>query len=181
MDIEDRSKVKEYIINKYGPNHFAVLGSFNTFKIKAAVKDLCRVMGTNMDYTALNVMTSTMFFKEGVDANFEEIFKTALINPMFYNFVQENPKIVNAIYWLLDCPKSSSIHPCGTLSIPEDEDIFDKFPLFYQDGEYVLDWTGPEIDNLGYVKNDLLGLSQLVFFKDILRLIKENRGRCRYL
>ena len=49
-------------------------------------------MGTSMDYAALNVMTSTMFFKEGVDANFEEIFRTALTNSMFYNFVQENPK-----------------------------------------------------------------------------------------
>ena len=176
MDVEDREKVKQYIINKYGEEQFSLLGSYNTFKIKAAIKDLCRVIGTNMDYAALNVMTSTMFFKEGVDANFEEIFKTALTNSMFYNFVQENPKIVNAMYWLLDTPKSASVHPCGTLSIPKDESIFNDFPLSLQEGEYMCEWTGPELDTMGFVKNDLLGLAQLGFIKNILTLIKEHRG-----
>lgn len=176
MDVEDREKVKQFIINKYGEEQFSLLGSYNTFKIKAAIKDLCRVMGTNMDYAALNVMTSTMFFKEGVDANFEEIFKTALTNSMFYNFVQENPKIINTMYWLLDTPKSASVHPCGVLSIPKDESIFNDFPLSLQEGEYMCEWTGPELDTMGFVKNDLLGLAQLGFIKNILTLIKENRG-----
>ena len=176
MDVEDRKKVKQYIIKKYGEEQFSLLGSYNTFKIKAAIKDLCRVMGTSMDYAALNVMTSTMFFKEGVDANFEEIFRTALTNSMFYNFVQENPKIVNAMYWLLDTPKSASVHPCGTLLIPKDESIFNDFPLSLQEGEYMCEWTGPELDTMGFVKNDLLGLAQLGFIKNILTLIKEHRG-----
>lgn len=176
MDVEDREKVKQYIINKYGEEQFSLLGSYNTFKIKAAIKDLCRVMGTNMDYAALNVMTSTMFFKEGADAFFEEIFKTALTNSMFYNFVQENPKIINAMYWLLDTPKSASVHPCGTLSIPKNESIFNDFPLSLQEGEYMCEWTGPELDTMGFVKNDLLGLAQLGFIKNIITLIKENRG-----
>lgn len=175
MDVEDREKVKQYIIKKYGEEQFSLLGSYNTFKIKAAIKDLCRVMGTNMDYAALNVMTSTMFFKEGVDANFEEIFRTALTNSMFYNFVQENPKIVNVMYWLLDTPKSASVHPCGTLSIPKDESIFNDFPLSLQEGEYMCEWTGPELDTMGFVKNDLLGLAQLGFIKNILTLIKEHK------
>ena len=177
MDVEDREKVKQYIIKKYGEEQFSLLGSYNTFKIKAAIKDLCRVMGTSMDYAALNVMTSTMFFKEGVDANFEEIFRTALTNSMFYNFVQENSKIVNAMYWLLDTPKSASVHPCGTLSIPKDESIFNNFPLLLQEGEYMCEWTGPELDTMGFVKNDLLGLTQLGFIKNILTLIKEHRGK----
>ena len=53
MDVEDREKVKQYIIKKYGEEQFSLLGSYNTFKIKAAIKDLCRVMGTSMDYAAL--------------------------------------------------------------------------------------------------------------------------------
>lgn len=176
MDIADREKVKKYIIDKYGEEQFSLLGSYNTFKIKAAIKDLARVVGTNMDYAALNVMTNTMFFKEGLDAYFEEVFKTALNNPMFYKFIQENPKIINAMYWILDTPKSASVHPCGTLSIPKDESIFEAFPLSIQEGEYMCEWTGPELDSMGFVKNDLLGLAQLGFFQNILKLIKEHRG-----
>lgn len=176
MDISDRERVKQFIINKYGEEQFSLLGSYNTFKIKAAVKDLARVVGTNMEYSALNIMTSTMFFKEGVDAYFEEVFKAALDNSMFYNFVQENPKIINCMYWMLDTPKSSSVHPCGVLSIPKEESIFNDFPLVLQEGEYMCEWTGPELDELGFVKNDLLGLAQLKFFENILKLIKEKKG-----
>ena len=75
MDILDRERVKQFIINKYGEEQFALLGSYNTFKIKAAVKDLAGVIGTNMEYSAINIMSGTIFFKEGVDAYFEEVFK----------------------------------------------------------------------------------------------------------
>lgn len=34
----DRDKVKQFVINKYGIEQFALLGSYNTFKIKAAIK-----------------------------------------------------------------------------------------------------------------------------------------------
>lgn len=176
MDVSDREKVKQYIINKYGKEQFALLGSYNTFKIKAALKDLARVVGTKMDYAALNVMTNTMFFKEGVDAYFEEVFKCALDNSMFYNFCQENPKIINIMYWLLDTPKSASVHPCGTLSIPKEENIFKDFPILEQEGELMVQWTGPELDAYGFVKNDLLGLSQLTFFQEILKSIKQKRN-----
>lgn len=176
MDISDREKVKEFVINKYGIEQFALLGSYNTFKIKAAIKDLARVMGTNMDYAAINIMTSYMFFKEGVDAFFEEVFKCASDNSMFYDFIQNNKKIINTMYWILDAPKSASVHPCGTLSIPANESIFEDFPLIEQDGEYMCEWTGPELDSLGFVKNDLLGLAQLVFFSDILNLIKQHKN-----
>ena len=175
MDISDRERVKQFIINKYGEEQFALLGSYNTFKIKAAVKDLARVIGTNMEYAAINIMSNTIFFKEGVDAYFEEVFKTALNNSMFYSFVQENSKIVNCMYWMLDTPKSSSVHPCGVLSIPAEESIFDDFPLSLQKGEYMCEWTGSELDELGFVKNDLLGLAQLEFFENILKLIKDEK------
>lgn len=176
MDISDRDKVKQFVIDKYGIEQFALLGSYNTFKIKAAIKDLTREVGTNMDYNEINEMTTFLFFKEGVDAFFEEVFKTGLNNKKFYEFIQENPKIVNIMYWILDTPKSASVHPCGTLSIPADESIFEDFPLLYQDGEYMCEWTGPELDALGFVKNDLLGLAQLVFFTEILKLIKQHKG-----
>lgn len=176
MDISDREKVKQFVIDKYGIEQFALLGSYNTFKIKAAIKDLTREVGTNMNYEEVNSMTTFLFFKEGVDAFFEEVFKTGLNNKAFYDFIQENPKIINVMYWILDTPKSASVHPCGTLSIPADESIFEDFPLLYQDGEYMCEWTGPELDALGFVKNDLLGLAQLVFFTDILKLIKEHKG-----
>lgn len=176
MDVQDREKVKQFIIKKYGNEQFSLLGSYNTFKIKAAIKDLNRVVGSNLDYAALNILTNTMFFKEGLDANFEEVFKTALDNSMFYDFVQRNPKIINYMYWILDTPKSASVHPCGTLSIPKEESVFTNFPLVEQGGELMCEWTGAELDSLGFVKNDLLGLSQLDFFANIISLIKENRG-----
>ena len=101
MDISNREKVKQFVIDKYGIEQFALLGSYNTFKIKAAIKDLTREVGTNMNYEEVNSMTTFLFFKEGVDAFFEEVFETGLNNKAFYDFIQENPKIINVMYWTL--------------------------------------------------------------------------------
>lgn len=60
-----------------------------------------------------------------------------LIIQWFYDFIQNNKKIINTMYWILDTPKSASVHPCGTLSIPANESIFEDFPLIEQDGEYM--------------------------------------------
>lgn len=177
MDLSDRDKTKQFIIEKYGEEQFSLLGSYNTFKIKAALKDLNRVVGSDLDYAALNVLTSTLYFKENTDSEFEEIFREALDNQMFYDYIQDNPKIINAMFWLLDTPKSSSVHPCGTLSIPAEESIFEEFPLSDQEGECMCEWTGPELDTLGFVKNDLLGLAQLSFFENILSLVKKYENK----
>ena len=142
IDIENREDVKRYLISKYGKERFCIIGSYNTFKIKAGIKDLSRVMGTNLDYSALNILTSTLFFKDGKDAYFEEIFKTGLENSFFKTFIQDNSKLINALYWMIDTPKSSSIHPCATMLVPEDEDIFDIFPLYIQGEEFICEWEG---------------------------------------
>lgn len=177
LDIENREEVKQYLISKYGRERFTVIGSYNTFKIKAGVKDLSREVGTNMDYAALNAMTNTLFFKEGKDAYFEEVFKAAQENSFFKNFVLQNPKIIRYLFWLLDTPKSTSIHPCACMLIPDDEkDIFDYFPMFEQKGEFVCEWEGAEVEAEGFLKEDLLGLQALEFLHNICNLIKENKG-----
>lgn len=177
LDIEDREEVKQYLISKYGRERFTVIGSYNTFKIKAGVKDLARVVGTNLDYAALNALTNRLFFKEGSDAYFEEIFRTAQTNSFFKEFIFENPKLINSLYWIIDTPKTSSIHPCACMLIPDDEkDIFDYFPMFKQKEEFVCEWEGGELDELGFLKEDLLGLSQLEFLHNICNLIKKNKN-----
>lgn len=173
LDIENREEVKQYLIQKYGRDKFAVIGSYNTFKIKAGLKDLARVLGTNLDYSALNILTSTLFFKEGMDAFFEEIFRTGSDNSFFKDFIQNNGKLINTLFWIIDTPKSSSIHPCACMLVPSDEDIFDNFPMFSQEEEFVCEWEGSELDDLGFLKEDLLGLAQLSFFHHILSLVKE--------
>ena len=176
MDVSDREKIKKFIVRKYGLEQFAILGSYNNFLIKSGIKDLGKYAGANMSYSELNYMTNNMFFKEGKDAHFEELFKTAMSNKTLYTFIQENPNIVNSLYWLLDTPKSNSAHPCGVLSIPATESIFSSFPLVLQGDEYMCEWTGPELDELGFVKNDLLGLNQLNFFENTINLIKKHKG-----
>ena len=37
------------------------------------------------------------------------------------------------------------------------------------------EWNGLNSNELGFVKNDLLGLAQLEFFENILKLIKDEK------
>lgn len=46
----------------------------------------------------------------------------------------------------------------------------------YTKGLVVTDWEGSEVEEAGFLKEDVLGIIQLDKFEEMLRLIKENHG-----
>jgi DNA polymerase-3 subunit alpha len=65
--------------------------------------------------------------------------------------------------------------------LPDDKDIYHWIPVrkvLLEDGQTVLvsEWEGSEIENIGLLKEDLLGITQLDIIGQTVRLIKEETG-----
>jgi len=72
----------------------------------------------------------------------------------------------------------TSFHPCATIIIPKEEGtIFDNIPTRKDGNAIISEFQGPDLEGMGYLKEDLLALLQLDKFERMLGLIKENTNK----
>jgi len=173
-----RKEVVGYIENKYGKDFVCNVGTHTTLKIKSGLKDLVKIKFGGSKYKEVNYLTKSMYFKENKEGNWEELFIAAQKNSSVKNFIKENPHLINDLLLLMKQPKAASIHPCATIILPKykNETLYNHIPLKLHDGLLVSEWEGPELEEAGYLKEDILGLHQLDKIKFILDQIKEEKG-----
>lgn len=165
----DRAKVKAYIEERFGKTQVCSVGTFTTMRVKGLVKDLSRI--TNIDFSESNLMT-TIIDKD--DKTMLDLIKRASIEPKLKTFIKDNSDLFYIVPTLLDQQKTQSIHPCAMIIFPNVMNSNEWCPMRLQQGLIVSEWGGAEMDDAGFLKEDILGIRQLDKFTDILRLIKKN-------
>lgn len=174
-----RPKIKTYIEEKYGHDYVTSIGTYGTFKLKNAVKDLGRQKG--VPHTLANFITN--FFPEPqqqTQQHLSDLVRYTLKNNFepVREFFQKYPQVIDDLPLLLSQPKNSSIHPAGVVIVPKEYGtIYTQLPVKQQDGLLVSQWEGEYIDEAGFLKVDVLGISQLDKLANISRLIEESEGR----
>lgn len=168
-----RDSVKRYIEERYGINNVCSIGTYGTLKVKASLRDLCRLKGIppqTMNYIAAML--------EDSGDRYDSLFHDACKAPALKRFLQENSDSINLIPLILNQPKTNSIHAAGVIITPTDGDmtIYDWLPVKKMDGVLISEWEGPELEVVGFLKEDILGIKQLDKFTDIFKLIESNGG-----
>lgn len=173
-----RDEVKKYISKKYGENYSCSIATFGRMKLKTCLKDFGKVKGLPFD--KMNSLTKDIDDK--IDYTWGDLFEYASRSKELFKFVQEFPDIVHMTkYALLQC-KSASVHPSAIIIAPKEDlngnykDVFSWMPVKNIDGNLVSEWEGKYCDKSGFLKEDILGLSQLDKFQSIIKLIKLNKG-----
>lgn len=166
---KDRPKIKAYIEERFGYEQVCSVGALTTMKLKGLVKDFARFHG--IDYTEANLITSIIDFK---DNSMLDLFKRASAEPRLKAFIKNNSDIFYTISQLLEQPKTLSIHPCAMIIFPSTMSAGEWCPVRNQGGLVVSEWGGTEMDDAGFLKEDILGIKQLDKFDAILKLIEDN-------
>ena len=168
---EVRGRVKEYMEQRYGITQVCSVGTYSALQPRQAIKDFARLMG--IPFQDVNMVTKIL---ETSDRKYEDIFIKACGNGRLMAFIHKCPELINEISIVLGAPKTQSIHACATMIFPDEHDMFHWVPIRKQEGMYVSEWEGNEMDSAGFLKEDILGVKQLDKFQNILKLIKENHG-----
>lgn len=166
---KDRTKIKTYIENRFGYEQVCSVGTLTTMKLKGLVKDFARFH--SIDFSEANLITSIIDFK---DNSMLDLFKRAAQEPRLKAFIQNNSDIFYTISQLIEQPKTLSIHPCAMIIFPDVMEAGQWCPIRNQDGLIVSEWGGTEMDDAGFLKEDILGIKQLDKFDAILKLIEQN-------
>ena len=166
---KDRAEIKQYMEDRFGQEQVCSVGSYSTMKLKGLVKDLARISSVN--FAEANLITSII---DNGDSTILDLVKRASVEPRLKSFMKRNSEIFHMIPTLLDQPKTQSIHPCAVIIFPKVMSASEWVPTRLTQGLIVSEWSGGEMDDAGFLKDDILGIKQLDKFTDILSLIKNN-------
>lgn len=167
-----RDEVKQHLVDKYGQERVASIGTFMFPKPKGLFKDVARMY--DLDFVRSNEI-SRLFPDRPDLEKFDDALKESPDLLELYNKDAQIKEIIDYAQKLEGTIRSVSIHPCG-VCISADEPITDIVPLFESGGQSVTQFDGETLEKIGLIKYDILGLKNLSTISRTIELIKKNRG-----
>lgn len=159
-----RQEVKEYLEKRYntdGRRQVFSAGTLTTLKMKAVLKDVCRVH--RVPIGVVNYITAIF---EDDNMSWADLFRLAATNKKVRDFIQRYPRVIEDIRPLMGQPRSASVHASAIIITPKEQDgvameCFDYTPIKRVDDLLISELDGYSIDEVGLLKNDCLGIKEL--------------------
>lgn len=168
---EKRPLVKRYMEERFGETQVCSVGTYTTLQIKQAINDVGKIYGAS-------IPTLRRISKMIEDVKTEEDFlRLACRKEEIAQFVNKYPEMMNVVFLLLGQQKAASIHACAMMIFPKEKTMYEWCPVRKVDDLVISEWEGGEMDEAGFLKEDILGIEQLDKFNDILNLIEKNTGK----
>ena len=181
FDDEGRSKVMDYVIEKYGSNQVAQIVTYGTMAAKSSVRDTARVLDlplADADRLAKlipNVKLNSIFTKENTSLKEElrsDEFQRVEQLKDIANGDDLEAETLNQAKILEGSLRNTGTHACGVIITPED--ISNLVPVATaKDSDLVVtQYDNAVVESAGLLKMDFLGLKTLTLIKDTVKLIK---------
>jgi DNA polymerase-3 subunit alpha len=166
-----RGEVIDYVTRKYGRENVAQIITFGTMKAKAVVRDVGRAL--DMPYADVNNIAKQI--PPALDMTLD---KALAENPVLKDMVARDAKVKEVIdigKRLEGMSRHASVHAAGVVIAPGP--ITDYAPLYKgARDEITTQWNMKEVERIGLLKMDFLGLSTLTLIRDCLEEIKRTEG-----
>ena len=166
-----RGEVIEYVTRKYGRENVAQIITFGTMKAKAVIRDV----GRALDMPFADVDRIAKQIPPALDMTLE---KALAENPVLKKMAAEDLKVKEVIdigRRLEGMSRHASVHAAGVVIAPGP--ITDYAPLYKgARDEITTQWNMKEVERVGLLKMDFLGLSTLTLIQDCLSEIKRTEG-----
>ncbi len=165
---EGRQKVKDYVINRYGSEHVAEIIAFDTLKPKSAVRDIGR---------ALNIPEEIRHEIIAIVSEYHDIQTAVNSNEKLQKYYQGGGNV----QYLLDMAvksqgivKNTSIHAAGVVIAPMVLSEYVPLRFKQKDDTPVTEYTMNDLDRMGLLKIDFLGLKNLTYIRDTERSVQKH-------
>lgn len=162
-----RDQVIDYVVAKYGKDKVANITTFGTYGPRLAIRDVVRVFKLS-DAVANEILRH-------VRNNDKSINDVININENFSSLAKANEevaKVVRIVGMMEGLPRHTSTHAAGI--IMASEDLINYTPL--QEGVnniYQTQYEAGDLEAIGLIKMDFLGIRNLTIIDDVVNKIKE--------
>jgi len=170
--IEGRDKVINYVRDKYGHDKVCNIITFGTMMAKGVIKDVARVLGFSFEDS--NAITNLI--PEQLKISLTEALEQ---EPRLQELINNNPRtkhIFDIAFKLEGLTRHASKHAAGIVISPEPID--EVLPVYIppKSNELVTQYAMTELESIGFLKIDFLGLKNLTLIDRVLQLIKKNHS-----
>ncbi len=164
--VERRQEVLNYVIKKYGHQCVAQIITFGTLAARAAIKDVGRVL--EISYSTVDAVSKHFPTKPGITIssvleNDNELQKK-------YEGNEDVRKLIDTALRVEGYPRHGSTHAAGV--VITEGPVSDYVPLSKNDDIIVTQFQKNEVEQLGLLKIDFLGLRNITVIDKTEKLIQ---------
>ena len=174
--IESRDKVIDYVTRQYGKDKVAQIITFNRLTSKAVLKDVARVL--DIPYGEADKMAKLIPVARGKPAKLKKMIADDTPEPLFKERYDSDPGVkhwVDMAIRIEGTNKTFGVHAAGVVISAEPLD--EIVPLQRNnDGSVITQYYMEDIESMGLLKMDFLGLRNLTMIDKTIDLIEEKIG-----
>jgi len=182
FDDEGRSRVMDYVINKYGSNQVAQIITYGTMAAKSSIRDTARVLDLPLnDADRISKLIPNMTKLNKIfgmsDQELRRKFRSdelPKVNELL-NLSEGSDleaETINQAKVLEGSVRNTGIHACGVIITPSDITDYVPVALAKDSDLYVTQFDNSVVESAGLLKMDFLGLKTLTLIKDTVKLVK---------
>ena len=180
FDEDGRADVLRYCVQKYGQKRVAQIVTFGTMAPKMAIKDVARVQKlalSESDRLSKLVPDKVTPDKKHGETPFDFVYKESpelaaereSTNQLIRNTLKYAEKLEGSI-------RQTGVHACGVIIGQDDLEKFAPMAIAKDAELNVVEFEGKEVESVGLIKMDFLGLRTLSIIKDAVENVKAVHG-----
>ena len=177
IDIQDtrRDEVIKYCTEKYGSPRVANITTFGTMASRAAVKDVARVL--EVPFAEANHLSALIPPpQQGHHVPLSKAIQTDNDLKHEYETNPTSKRVIDFAIRLEGTIRSHGVHAAGVVIAPDDLVKFAPLEMA-QKGVVATQFPMGPVEELGLLKMDFLGLSNLTIINNAMRIIKKVYGK----
>ena len=185
FDDEGRSKVIQYVIDKYGSSQVAQIITYGTMAAKSSIRDAGRVLELPLHETdRIAKLVPNTKLNKLLDLSDEEVKKK--ISPDQLKMAQElrtiyknsnlEAEVVQQAKLVEGTIRNTGIHACGVIITPSDIREYVPVAKAKDSDMWCTQFDNSVAENAGLLKMDFLGLKTLTLIKDTVKIIEARTG-----
>ena len=170
LDFPDnrREDILDYVRRKYGDNHVAQIATFGTFGSKQALRDVCRVLGL----TTVQAGEWSKAVPNQLGVSLKSAYEQSKNLQALVSKSPKNQLIFETACRIEGLPRHLSTHAAGVVLY--DKPLTEVIPLMDKDQQLpITQYTMKYVEQIGLLKMDFLGLTNLSILHDSIELTKK--------
>ena len=163
-----RGEVIDYVIRKYGADRVAQIVTFGTMKARNAIRDVGRVLGVSYPDTDRCAKAVPW----AIHMTLDEALKLSRELKAQYDGDERVRNLIDTARAVEGMPRHASTHAAGVVITKRP--VYEYVPLAKNDESVVTQYPKDEIEELGLLKMDFLGLRNLTVLDDAEKLVRRH-------
>ena len=172
IDFDDinRGRVISYVKERYGEDHVAQIATFGTMGAKGAIRDVGRVL--EMSFSEVSAITKLV--PAELNITLERALKESSDFRRLYDEDESVRRVIDLARKIEGLPRNTSIHAAGVVIAKEP--LASQVPVWVSEGTLVTEFDKDDVEALGLLKMDFLGLRTLTIIADTVHHVRASHG-----